>query len=414
MRPNFRPLCERAVDRGPRPEEHRPLPSRNRNALLGLGALALVAVAAVVIWSGRSSPAKTAATATATCTTTVKAVAAAVDAVGAAEPGDVVCLADGAYGPVALDATKALPGVTLRAEHPGAATIAGAKLSGSHLTLAQFRMTGTFDVAPGSTGMTAAHNFFDLNAYTGYGVLACGSTTTTCNDVSIVGNRFAGRSEEDAIRANRYHDGPDADRYGLLIEGNEFTGNQETGDHNDVFQSVWVGDGLYFRRNYIHDFGGQGLFVKDQGSAIVGLVAEDNLIVDQDLRCAPVSLCPTWQLAPLQLFGPIQSGAIRHNTVWPGRRGGLSVLRDPGWSDVVVADNVFGTFGRDAAVAVSARDNSRCGNDGAWAGLAGMREDCHPGFIDPAHGDYRRRDGRGVTWRVADQRFGPGTAPGPS
>jgi hypothetical protein len=374
--------------------------------------MAAVAVVAVVLLTVRSTPAPEAATPT--CTTTVKAAAAAVDAVDAASPGDVVCLADGAYGPVSLDATKASPGVTLRAQHPGAATIAGAKLSGSHLTLAQFRMTGTFEVAPGSTGMAAAHNFFDLNAYTGYGVMACASTTTTCNDVSIVANRFAGRSEEDAIRANRYHDGPDADPYGLLIEGNEFTGNQETGDHNDVFQSVWVGDGLYFRRNYIHDFGGQGFFVKDQGSPIDGLVAEDNLIVDQDLPCAPVSLCPRWQLAPLQIFGPIKSGAIRHNTVWPGRRGGLSVLRDPGWSGVVVADNVFGTFGRDAAVDVGATDNSRCGNDGAWPGVARMREDCHPGFIDAAHGDYRRRDGRGVTWRVADQKFGPGTASGPA
>lgn len=271
-----------------------------------LAAVAAVAAGVIVIPPGATS---------AECTTTVSSVDAAVKAVGAAQPGATVCMADGTYGRVNVTASKAAPGVTLQAEHPGKATIAGATVDGSYLTIAQFRMTGAFDVAPGSNGMTASHNLFDLNAYNGYGVFACASTTTTCDDVSIVGNKFVGRGEEDAIRANRYHDGPDADPYGLLVEGNEFTGNQETGEHNDVFQSVWVGDGLYFRRNYLHDFGGQGFFVKDQASAIVGFVAEDNLIVNQDLPCNPTSLCPTWQLSPFQLFGPITNAVISHNTV---------------------------------------------------------------------------------------------------
>lgn len=183
------------------------------------------------------------------CRTRVTSLPQAAAAVAAAAPGAVICLADGSYGAVTLDADKKAPGVTLRAEHPGRATIAGASVDGSHLTIARFRIVGTYDVAPGSRGMTAAHNFFDLDAYTGDGVMACGSTETTCDDVSIVANRFVGRAEEDTIRANRYHDGPDADAYGLLIEGNEFVGTQETGDHNAVFKSVWVGDGLAIRRN---------------------------------------------------------------------------------------------------------------------------------------------------------------------
>jgi hypothetical protein len=157
------------------------------------------------------------------------------------------------------------PGVTVRAEHPGQATIAGATLSGSHLTVAQFRMVGTFDPQPGSTGMTADHNLFVGGDY--YAVVAANTTTTTVNDVSITNNRFVGRFNEDAIRANRYHDA-DGDGEGLLIEGNEFTGNVEYGGHNDVFQSVWVGDHLVFRRDYLHDFGGQGFLIKDQASAI--------------------------------------------------------------------------------------------------------------------------------------------------
>src|SRR5215207_7449910 len=111
------------------------------------------------------------------CTTTVSSTSAAASAVSSAAPGATICLTDGSYAGLTLNAAKSAPGVTVRAHHPGQATIAGATLSGSYLTVAQFRMTGTADVRPGSTGMTLDHNFFDLNAYSGYGVMACASTT---------------------------------------------------------------------------------------------------------------------------------------------------------------------------------------------------------------------------------------------
>jgi hypothetical protein len=297
----------------------------------------------------------------------------------------------------------------LQAQHAGGATIAGATLSGSNLTVSRFRMTGSFEPRPGSTGMTALHNFFDLNAYRGYGVMACASDDTTCNDVSVVGNRFIGRPEEDVIRANVYHDGPDADPHGLLIADNEFAGSQETGEHNDVFQSVWVGDHLTFRRNYLHDFGGQGFFVKDQASAIVGLVVEENLIVRQNLPCDPVSLCPTWQLSPFQVFGPLTDVSIRHNTVWPGSGGGTQWLRGSGWTGpTAFSDNVFGSLNSDASGLTngySASNNSRCGGSGFPA--TGVTSDCAPAFADAAAGDYRLASGRGVSWTVAERDWGP-------
>jgi hypothetical protein len=294
----------------------------------------------------------------------------------------------------------------LQAQTPGGATIAGVTMAGSYLSVSRFRITGTIEVRPSSTGMTADHNLVDLNAFSGYGVMACASDGDgpTCNDVSILNNRFLGRSEEDAIRANRYHDGPDADAHGLLIEGNEFAGNQETGGHNDVFQSVWVGDGLTFRRNYLHDFGGQGFFVKDQQSAIQGLVVEDNLIVRQNLPCSPVSLCPTWQLSPFQVFGPIANGAIRNNTVWA--QGGDGVLRGSGWSNVDFSNNVFDKLGRDASVAVGGLNNTRCTAVLASA-PPGTTQACSPGFLNPAAGDYRTAGGRGVTWTLGQADFGP-------
>ena len=78
----------------------------------------------------------------ATCTTTVSSVGAAATAVAAAAAGSTVCLADGSYGRLDLKASKAAPGVIVRAENPGGATIAGAKLAGSNLTVAQFKIQG--------------------------------------------------------------------------------------------------------------------------------------------------------------------------------------------------------------------------------------------------------------------------------
>jgi hypothetical protein len=328
---------------------------------------------------------------------TVVSSGAAQSAVAGAAPGTVVCLSDGTYGHVDLNAAKSGE-VVLQAQHPGAATIAGAKLTGSHLTVSRFRMTGTFEAAIGSTGMTADHNLFDLNAYSGYGAMVCAADDSdpTCNDISILNNRFVGRSEEDAIRANRYHN--------LVIRGNEFTGNQETGGHNDVFQSVWVGDHLTFSRNYLHDFGGQGFFVKDQASAIDGLVVEDNLIVRQNLPCDPTSLCPTWQLSPFQVFGPIANASIRHNTVWA--QGGDALLRGSGWSNAAFSDNVFDKLGRDNAAVVGGSGNTRCSAVGE-AITAGTTIACSPGFANPGAGDYRVAGGRGVSWTVANGDFGP-------
>jgi hypothetical protein len=341
------------------------------------------------------------------CTTTVSSVSAVVSAVNAAAPGASVCLVDGSYGRLSLSAVKAAPGVTVRAQNPGRATLAGATLDGSYVTVAQFRMTGGFEARPGSTGMTADHNLFVGGGY--YAVMAAATSTTTVNDVSITNNRFDGRFDEDAIRLNRYHDGPDSDPYGVLIEGNEFTGNVEYGGHNDVLQSVWVGDHLYFRRNYLHDFGGQGFFVKDQASAIDGLVVEDNLIVRQSSRCDPVSLCPTWQLSPFQIFGPLRNVSIRHNTVWPGPGGGQAWLRGVSWAGpTVFSDNVMDSLNSDAIgllTGYTSSNNTRC--EGIGFPDAGMTRDCSPAFIDPANGDYRQANGRGVTWKVADQHYGP-------
>jgi hypothetical protein len=76
--------------------------------------------------------------------------------------------------------------------------------------------------------------------------------TVTVNDVAIVGNEFVGPFGEDAIRLNRYHDA-NGDGIGALVAGNEFTNIRENGNHSDCLQTVWVGDHLVYRDNYLHD-----------------------------------------------------------------------------------------------------------------------------------------------------------------
>jgi PKD domain-containing protein len=380
--------------------------NRHLRALCARGSLAALAL----LLCG-ALPAKASAV---TCTATVSSVSAAESAVASASPGDAVCLTDGSYGRVSLSATKSTPGVTLQAQHPGDATINGVDMDGSHLTAANLEITGSVVVATSSVGMTIDHNLIVGNR-TDYGVFVCpASPPDHCDDVSITGNIFDGSFDEDTIRANVYHDA-DSDGNGLLVEDNEFRGNQEFGGHNDIFQSVWVGDHLVVRGNYMHDFGGQGLLVKDQGSAIDGFVADNNLIIRQNLPCDPDSLCPTWQLSPFQIFGPISNGSISHNTIWPTdpaatKGGGASYLRDSGWSSTTVSDNVIDDGGMDATTPTGT-NNTRCTSGGGWSAWPGTTTDCSPAFLDTANDDYRQTNGRGVDWKPSDKQFGPAASP---
>ena len=333
------------------------------------------------------------------CNATVSSAGAVQGAVNAAANGGHVCLADGTYPKLTIN-TPSGRQVWVEAEHPGQATVAGVKVTGrGQLIVARFRFTGTFEAGVGSQGATAFQDFFDLSAFSGFGVMACASTMTTCDDVSIIGNRFVGRSEEDAIRANRYHDA-DGNGFGLAVMYNEFSGNQETGDHNDVFQSVWVGDHLNFSYNWVHDFGGQGFFVKDQASAINGLVAEQNIIESQNLPCDPTSLCPTWQLSPFQIFGPATNVKIDHNTVGFGKPGsGFGVLT--GSLQGTFTNNAFQSLGvtnsGGSGVVLTGSNNSRCSGNG-WPAPAGTLD----GVCSVPDSAVR-----GATWDPADEHFGP-------
>jgi hypothetical protein len=346
------------------------------------------------------------------CAEVVAGLVAAEAAVSTAAPGAVVCLADGSYGELSISASKPAE-VTLRAEHAGGATLDGATLEGSHLTLARFEITDEVTVQPGSTAIEIAHNRIS-GGY--FGIDAGPTATTSVNDTAIVGNEFVGPFGEDAIHLNRYHDG-DGNGVGVLIEGNEITNVRENGNHSDCLQTVWVGDHIVFRRNYLHDNRCQGFFVNDQASPgevsgpIVGSVVEDNLFLRNDAPCAPEAPdCgdPSY----FHVFGPYSELAMRRNTIWGGEP--VASFQDGTGPDTRIESNVIYRFWTSTDLAgIAYGDNTRCqreaSGDGSWPGqIVGETVDCAPAFEDPAVDDYRLPgSSRGVDWAPAAQRYGP-------
>ena len=169
--------------------------TRVDTAIVSLAVLLLLALVPVVAPVGAGA---------ATCTTTVSSVSAATAAVSSAAVGSTVCLADGNYGRLILTGSKAAPGVVVRAENPGGATIAGATLAGANLTVAHFRFHDSdVDVAPtapAGDGRPQPHH------RRLHGVNAPDRLHPDQRHVAITNNKFVGPFGEDAIRLNRYHD----------------------------------------------------------------------------------------------------------------------------------------------------------------------------------------------------------------
>jgi hypothetical protein len=353
-------------------------------------------------WTVNSTPPPTTG-----CTSTVSSVSAAQTALSSASPGQTICLADGTYGGLSLSQSKSAPGVTLTAANPGAATIGSVQVTGSGYTISRFVIDGGVSISRNVDRTVVDHNH--ILAGNHYGVFVCtAEPPDQCDDTEITNNFFDGAMSEDQVRANVFHDG-DGDGVGLLVEGNEFKGNTERGSHNDAFQTVWVGDHLVFRKNYLHDFGGQGFFVKDQSPAINGFIANNNLIVRQNLPCEPASLCSGYQLSPWQVYGPITNGEMSHNTVAWGGGGGTAVLTGT-YTNMDFSNNVFNnlsvTNGGGTTPTMTGSNNTYCNSSG-WGVPPGTTKDCDPAFLNPAANDYRLANGRGVDWTPAEQHYGP-------
>ena len=137
------------------------------------------------------------------CTEVVASLTATQAAIREADPGAVVCLADGSYGQLTLAATKSAL-VTLQAQHPAGAILAGIDISGSELAIERFAINDEVVIEPGSEAISIAHNRIS-GGY--FGIDAGPTSTTTIDDTKIIGNELIGPFGEDAIHLNRYHDG---------------------------------------------------------------------------------------------------------------------------------------------------------------------------------------------------------------
>jgi hypothetical protein len=344
------------------------------------------------------------------CTTTASSVTAAQTAVSSASPGSVVCLANGKYGRVAINAKKAAPGVTLRAQNPGQATIEGATVGGSHLTLARFVITNGVSIPGNTVAPTIEHNRITGG---GQGIDACTTTTEWCTEERIIGNQLVGPFGEDAIHANRYH--------GLYVEGNEITQVRENGAHSDCLQTVWRGDHIYFRNNYLHDNRCQGFFIKDQtmstpeipGGPIEGVVVEDNLFLRNKEPCGPPATS-CGQPIYFQPVAPFTGFVMKRNTIWGDGYDSIAAFRGEGsvGSDTLVENNVIYRIWTDwNMTAATLRNNTDCMREtsgaGAWSTVTGETKACSLSFANTAADDYRIAGERGVDWAPGEVHFGP-------
>ncbi len=390
-----------------------------KTALLALSA---VAVAAIILGAtgcggGSSAPAAvdSSASAGAPCSHIYSSLEEIEGAVAKAVPHAVICLEDGDFGKLSLDAGARPTRVTVRAKHPAGATIEGAELAGDNLTLAGFVSTEGIQVMPGATGVTVEHNRVTGG---GQGIEAGPTDTTTVNDTKIIGNQLIGPFGEDAIHLNRYHDS-DGDGVGILIEGNEITQVRENGAHSDCLQTVWVGDHIVFRKNYLHDNRCQGFFVKDQASLggvsgpIHGLRVEDNLFLRNHEPCGkPLGPSECGQPLYFQVVGPYTGFVMKRNTIWGDTVDSIAAFREGTGDDSRIEDNVIYRLWTDTDMSpATLRDNTICEREaipgGSWPRPSGETVDCDLHFPNTAADDYRLGGARGVDWAPAEEHYGP-------
>jgi hypothetical protein len=180
------------------------------------------------------------------------------------------------------------------------------------------------------------------------------------------------------IRNNTFHDiGSDAIRpsnfVNLVVEGNDFSGVKENGDHCDVFQVTFGGRDLIFRDNYIHDNQGQGLFIKD--GQVTNARVENNVFVHNSLEIT------------VQFYDTINLQLI-NNTVWDNA---ANVQLRQGIRNVLVRNNLFQDLTVDstseAAANVTQDYNVIAG--GNWGARGPHDIKGSPKFVNPAGYDYR-------------------------
>ena len=254
---------------------------------------------------------------------------------------------------------------------------------------------------------------------------AASQTLPPVSNVVIRGNKIVA-ARTDAMVAQNFRN--------VIIEGNEVSGLVERGQHSDALQTVWGGQGLVYRRNYVHDNAGtEGFFAKD--GRIANLVIDDNLFVDT-FSHAPYDGPPvSFYNAVPDPSAPFYNGhgaTVEHNTIWNSAPGGgpsgnFFYLMGPQNRDVAIHRNVTERIdlSETSPSQVSANGiaedynlvgETRGGYVGAWGRRGPHDVAGPPHFVNRAADDYRLRGPvsrsgvkykPGVTWRPAAQHYGP-------
>jgi hypothetical protein len=108
------------------------------------------------------------------------------------------------------------------------------------------------------------------------------SSRPAVSNVTIRGNRIDGIAV-DAIQAKNFRN--------LTVEGNEFANVRRPAGstaHPDVLQTVFGGENLVFRDNYVHDYDAQGFFIAD--GQVTDVVVENNLFEGHEGPMSPVRI----------------------------------------------------------------------------------------------------------------------------
>ena len=389
------------------------------------------------------------------CSLEVSTLVDLVMAIESAGDGSTVCVADGSYGTLTVDARRS-GFVTVRSQNPlgavfdrvvvddasyvrfEALTVRGRVENGQdnshHIQVLGSDVGGVFVqsppkawAGPGPSNWVIAFN--DIADCGGFCVALVSESPDRywpVSDMVVRGNKLGPMAGgADAIRIHNWRN--------LVIEDNEIFGVIEDGQHNDCLQSVWGGRGLVFSGNYLHDNNCQTFFLKDGYTQ--DIVFSDNLSLRNRAGSAPV-VGQIW---------PSGNVVMRNNTIWDEsafylRSGTTSSMFTQGpVRDYDVSHNVIvqflpydqsqpdsnraGVFGNSS---IMTEDYNVFGGGWTWVpGKMGPHsvQDSSPDFRNPSTnasqdlstGDWRLKSAitkggktynAGITWKLADRQFG--------
>jgi hypothetical protein len=339
-------------------------------------------------------------------------------------PGATVCLTAGTYGSVGVTAsgTASAP-ITVEAVPGSSVTVGSITITGSYVTVHGFDVNG--GVAVNYPAHDDAIDRNNISNPSGFGISIDGNVLSQPQPgvyrVIISGNKIHDDCRTGAI-ASCEGDALHISGWGsLTITGNEIYNTiQNTtpgASHTDILQSYdaeynhgtcgttpALGCNLTFQDNYMHDNSTEGFFIKDGSAANVSYV--DNLAVRNP---------GAGGAAPFNVYD-VTNLVVHNNTDW---NSGMGVLQG-GSGDLgslTFDHNVWGDFENGSSPtsvwAVTRSWNIR--GLSPWTSpfstpAAGDSVDSNPGFVSASTDDFRlasNPNGIGVTWRPADQQYGP-------